>query len=124
MAETDLFPIIAAVMVFASFALFFTSIYFYSRYVGERRRLIGKIEGEPTEFTLKEAGGKASWNEPGNYTGAILEVFQGVGKIAGADKKADTKGKRLTFLRAGIRSEKAPLAFWGAKYVMGVLFPA
>ncbi|MGA2734800.1 MAG: type II secretion system F family protein [Syntrophobacteraceae bacterium] len=124
MAEADFFPLIAAVMVFASFALFFTAIYFYSRWVAERRRLIERIETEPIGFTLKEAGGKTAGNEPANYLRAILGVFRRVGKIVRADEKADAKEKRLAFLRAGIRSENMPLVFWGAKYVMGVLFPA
>lgn len=124
MAEADLFPIIAAVMVFASFALFFAAIYFYLRYVAERKRVIERIKTEPIEFTLKDAGGKTAGNEPASSLGAVFGVLQKVGKIVRADDKADAKEKRLAFLRAGIRSENAPLVFWGAKYVMGVLFPA
>jgi tight adherence protein C len=124
MAETDFFPIIVAVMVFASFALFFTAIYFYSRSVARRRRLISRIETEPLEFTLKDAGGKTAGNEPASSLGAISGVLQRLGKIVRPDEKADAKEKRLAFLKAGIRSENTPLVFWGAKYVLGLLFPA
>ncbi len=122
MPETDFFPIIAAVMVFASFALLFTAMYFYSRYLAERRKLIERIETEPKEFTLKQTWGKTAGNEPASYRGAIFGVLHKVGKIVRADEKADVKEKRLAFLRAGIRSENTSLVFWGAKYVMGVLF--
>ncbi|MGA2937765.1 MAG: type II secretion system F family protein [Syntrophobacteraceae bacterium] len=124
MAESESFPIIAAAMIFASFLLFFTAIYFYSRYVAERRRLIERIESKPIEFTLQEPGGKTAGNEQASYLSPILGVLRRVGKIVRADKRVDAKGKRLAFLRAGIRSDNTPLVFWGAKYVMGVLFPA
>ncbi|MGO8944126.1 MAG: type II secretion system F family protein [Syntrophobacteraceae bacterium] len=123
MAEADFFAIIAAVMVFASFALFFTAIYFYSRYAAERRRVKERIQTESRQFTPKEAGGKTAGNEPASYPGAISGALQRVGKLVRADEKADAKEKRLAFLRAGIRSENTPRVFWGAKYVMGVLFP-
>ncbi|MFZ0943616.1 MAG: type II secretion system F family protein [Syntrophobacteraceae bacterium] len=124
MAETDFFPIIAAVMVFASFALFFTAIYFYSRYAAERRRVKERIQTDSRQFTQKEAGGETAGNEPASHLGAIFGALQRVGKIVRTDDKADAKEKRLAFLRAGIRSENASRVFWGAKYVMGVLFPA
>jgi tight adherence protein C len=125
MAEAEFFPIIASVMVFASFMLLYMAIYFYSRYVAERRRLTGRIESEPAQFTLKEAGGKTAGHEPPGYLSAVLGGLQWVGKFAvRADKKVDLRGKRLAFLRAGVRSENAPLVYWGAKYVLGVLFAA
>ncbi len=124
MAEADLFPIIAAVMIFASFALFFAAIYFYLRYAAERKRVMERLKAEPIEFTLKEAGGKTAGTQPASYLRAIFGVFQRVGKIVRADDRAGAKEKRLAFQRAGIRSENAHLVFWGAKYVMGVLFPA
>jgi tight adherence protein C len=124
MAETNLFPIIAAAMIFASFMLLYTAMYFYSRYLAERKRLMGRIQSEEIEFTLKEAGGRTARNETTGYLGAIVAILQRVGKFARGDKKIEAKGKRVSFLRAGIRSENALLAFWGAKYVLGVLFPA
>jgi tight adherence protein C len=124
MAQTDFFPIIVAVMVFVSFALLFTAIYFYSRYVAGRRSLISRIETEPLKFTLKDAGDKTAGNEPASSLGTILGVLQRLGKIVRPDEKAGAKEKRLAFLRAGIRSENTPFVYWGAKYVLGLLFPA
>ena len=124
MSDITLFPIVASAMIFISLLLLFTAIHFYSRYLAERRRLIARIEIEDVGFTLKEVGGNSTGKAPAGYMTAILTLFQKVGKFVKGDKSADLKGKRLVFLRAGIRSENAPLAFWGAKYVMGILFPA
>jgi len=124
MTESNLFPIIAAALVFVSCALFFTAIYFYSRYTAERRRLVDRIESQPGQFKLQEIRGTGAGEAPAGLLGPLFAVLQDVGKIFGAEKKTDTKEKRLTFLRAGLRGETTPLVFWGAKYALGILFPA
>lgn len=123
MRETDIFPIVVSGMVFASVSLFFAAVHFYFRYLAERKRLVDRIESDTMGLTLKEGGG-GSATEPTGYLRFILYLFQRVGKFVKSDDKEVARGRRISFLKAGIRSEKAPFAFWGAKYVLGLLFPA
>lgn len=123
MSDVTLFPLVAAAMVFISIALFFVGLHYYWRYRAERKRLLARIESGGTDGVAGE-GAASSAAGLQSIRAFFLTTFDRVGRLVKVDQTTDVKGKRLTFFKAGIRSENAVVAFWGAKYLLGVLFPA
>jgi tight adherence protein C len=52
----------------------------------------------------------------------FLTIFNFFGNKMASEKSVDYSGTRLKFLKAGIRSEHAPLTLWGAKCFFLILF--
>ncbi|MDR3566489.1 MAG: type II secretion system F family protein [Syntrophobacteraceae bacterium] len=118
MSETGLFPIAAAALLFVSILLFYIGVYRYSNSLARRKKMLARVQDSETGFTGEELGAGDSVS----FFGVALHILRAVGRFAvRTDKKVDITGKRLAFLRAGIRGENAPFTFWGTKYVSAVL---
>lgn len=79
------------------------------------------------------AGHKGSFAAPGHaggdaaaapgIAGFIAGLLDRLGRRLPRDKAADHTLLRPRFLKAGIRSDKAPAVFWGSKAALAVLLP-
>ncbi len=120
MSLIGLFPLASASLVFLSIVLFYVAVNSYSRSLAQRKKMLDRVHGAERGFTLEDVAIKPAVSESPGFLGVVLDILRKVGRFAAkTDKNVDVKGKRLAFLRAGIRSENAPLTFWGAKYVLG-----
>jgi tight adherence protein C len=122
MFNAGLFPMAAATLIFIAILLLYIGVYHYSRSLAQRKRMLERVQGGETSFSFEDLGGKPLATDAVSLPGVALHILRTVGRFAvRTDKKVDIQAKRITFLRAGIRSENAPFTFWGAKYLSGVV---
>jgi tight adherence protein C len=113
---------IAGVSFFTLLLLCYVIIH-WSRQNTYRREMLSKIRvsGYPPDSFSADThpGAGASF-----LLRPLLSIFSFFGRKVASEKSVDYSGTRLKFLKAGIRSENAPLAFWGAKCFFLILFIA
>lgn len=108
-----------SILAFISIGLFSLGIYLYLGYRAERREMVRRIRqiGEETKpegeirvlHTLKSQWGR---------------VIESLGHILKPKKEEELSVLRMTFLKAGIRSEKATVIFFGVKALLAIFFVA
>ncbi|UCG81353.1 MAG: type II secretion system F family protein [Desulfobacterales bacterium] len=116
-------PAMIAVATFLSISMLLLGAYQFSRLRGEKRAKIEKIQQGGRRKTvdiyttpLEETGG--------GIQGTLLRLLGSFGKRLATKRAADLSTLRPMFLKAGIRHPNAPAAFWGAKVLFALLFPA
>jgi tight adherence protein C len=90
----------------------------------KKDELIRRIQQSDETTSSLEAfsrpSGQAAQSRVLNFLGL---VGKGASRRISREKIIDHSRTRLTFLRAGIRWENAPTAFWGAKIILALLLP-
>lgn len=105
--------------VFAAMILFFLSLYFYDEYRGVRRELSARV---------KEIKGEKQLEENSGFPAAIktwwMRGIQSLGILLKPKSEEDISHLRKTFLKAGVRGERAPIIFFGMKAFLAMLLAA
>lgn len=120
MAESVNVPIVACILYFTGFMLFFASVYYYLHYRRDRSRMFSKIKlaGAPGDMGAAAADSTSG----GAATTPIINLLGAVGDRMMPEDTKDIKRRRLDFLRAGVRTKNAVAVFWGAKCLIALSF--
>jgi tight adherence protein C len=116
-SPTLLIPFVGFLAIF----LFCLGILQFRRQLITRKEMLEKIKagGEPVDMhyegPLPETNTSASKN-------ALLNFFIKLGNRIRPEKSGDTSIKRVRFLKAGIRHQRAGAIFWGVKCFLMLLF--
>lgn len=106
-----------SLLTFITIGLFALGIYLYSGYRAERREMIRRIKhiGEETYPEKEERIFDTFKNRWGSFIGSF-------GNILKPKKEEELSVLRMTFLKAGIRSENATVVFFGIKALLAIVF--
>ena len=115
-------PIAIAATGFLFLLLIIISIAMVMRTSSRKRAFHQKIQtsAQQAAFGVPATPPKAPSPGLGNR---ILNLFGLLGQGLGKDRALDHTKLRPMFLKAGIRSDRAPAVFWGFKVVLTVLLP-
>jgi tight adherence protein C len=106
-------------LIFVAALLFVLGSYYYAQNRREHSSVIGRI---------KESGEEHVKQRPGDslrtIASRIVTLIRSLGALARPKDETEISHLKKTFLRAGIRNEKASMTFFGAKVFLGILFPA
>lgn len=120
MIESNNLPLVASVLFFGSFVLFFASLYNYFRHRRSRSRFINKIRLEgmsnDTASVIADLPGGDTAENP------IRKLLGAVGDRVKPDDAKDIRIRTLDFIRAGIRRKNMLAVFWGVKCLLGLGF--
>lgn len=111
-------PLILAGMIFLTLVLALVGVLQLVSANAKKRSLMQKIKGSDQNVAF---GAPQTTAEPAQSRGAAKSTLNLLGllgqKVAGK-KLEDHTVLRPRFLKAGIRSQKAPAVFWGAKVIL------
>jgi len=114
-------PHVTAALVFLFVIILAWAWMEYIRSQAQRKTLFDKIQymgqlspGAQTLSPVSETSG----------SGRITDLIGKLGKRVVPNKVLNPMDMRTRFLRAGLRDEKAPAVFWGAKVILTLLLPA
>jgi tight adherence protein C len=106
-------------LIFVAALLLVLGSYYYAQNRREHSTLIDRIkasgedqERQPSEDSLRTAANR------------LITFIRSLGSLAKPKDETELSHLKKTFLRAGIRNEKASMTFFGAKVFLGILFPA
>jgi tight adherence protein C len=99
------------VLVFAAILLFILALYFLQKAREERQQLIQRLDQDQEESLLVKKNGEA----PRKAKAGFLKLLSSLSAFARPKKEEEVSLLRKKFLKAGLRTEKAPVFFWGAK---------
>jgi tight adherence protein C len=119
-SNSQLPPVIAG-GAFIILLLLCYSIIHWSRQKTYRRGMISKIRVSGDSVDSFSTDTHSDTGTP-FFLRPFLSMFSFFGRKLGSAKPIDYTGTRLRFLKAGIRSENAPLTLWGAKCSFLILF--
>lgn len=110
-----------------SFVVLFgvTLVIFYLLDINTRqRRIVERIKRGGVSGTPESGDGLDASLENQEAPSSILSFFNFLGKRTLSENKLDEyTGKRIKFLKAGIKSSSAQATFWGAKCFLGMALP-
>ncbi len=115
--------LLLSILIFAGMLLFFLAGYYFVIQRRARRRFAERVRAAGTERFMD---GEGSEIHPSGFLskakGKILRVLEGLGHLArkGGEEENPTH-IRKTFSKAGFRSEKAPMIFFGSKLFLALL---
>ena len=118
----EFIPLIAAACAFLTFALAVIGVLQLVRGGSGKKAYLQKVQGESNAaFQVQPV----SLDEPdkGGLKNRLLGLLGLLGRSVAKEKAADYSDLRPKFLKAGIRFEKAPAVYWGAKAVFAVGLP-
>jgi tight adherence protein C len=115
-------PIAIAVTVFLSILLVIIGVVMVMRTSSRKQAFLQRSQtfGQEAAFGAPVA---ATTAPSAGLKGKILGLFGLLGQTVKRDKELDHTKLRPMFLKAGIRSDKAPSVFWGFKIALVVLLP-
>ena len=115
-------PIAIAVTVFLSVLLLIIGVVIMMRSSSRKRAFLQKVQfsGQEAAFGVPTPISEPKSSGLGNKLMGLLGLL---GQSVGRDKALDHTKLRPKFLKAGIRSDKAPSVFWGAKIALTILLP-
>jgi len=106
-------------LIFVAALLLVLGSYYYAQNRRELSTVIGRLkesgedqERQPSEDSLRTAANR------------LITFIRSLGSLAKPKDETELSHLKKTFLRAGIRNEKASMTFFGAKVFLGILFPA
>jgi len=89
-----------------------------------KRTLLQKVQGTGSTSDFAPLSDAAPASAPSaGIMDRIMGMLGMLGRSVARDKVADHTHVRPKFLKAGIRSDRAPAVFWGAKVVLAVVLP-
>ena len=121
--SAEYFPIIISASVFVFALLIIAGVVVYTRYGKKKQTLMQKIrkEGKETETVQKD---ELSFQTGGWVQNRVLGFLSSLGqKVSTKEQAIDYAKLRPLFLKAGLRHEKTPAVFMGAKLVLAFVFP-
>jgi len=120
----EFLPLAIGVTVFLALLLAGVGIFQLVRTSSSKRTLMQKVQGTGSLSDFSPLTDAAQQAPPAQ---GIMDRVKGMlgllGRSVARDKVADHTKVRPKFLKAGIRSDRAPAVFWGAKLVLVVLLP-
>lgn len=115
----------AMILIIFFFVAIFFLCYGIARYFQSRlaqQRILRRIHNDG--YSGQTVDADKALPEKKSLSRKFLNFFSYIGKMTMSGKKLDEfSGKRIKFLKAGIRWKHAPSAFWGAKCFLGLFFP-
>jgi len=105
-------------LIFIAALLFILGSYYYAQNRREHSTVINRIK-ESGEDQVKQR----SDDSLRSVVNKIITFIRSLGALAKPKDEAELSHLKKTFLRAGIRNEKAPMTFFGTKVFLGIAFP-
>lgn len=107
-----------SILVFVTIVLFSLGGYLYLGYRNEQKNLSRRVSeiGEETH----EEGATGGFRKPQRY---LVRIFWSLGGLLKPKNEEELSRLRKNFLKAGYRSENAPVIFLGIKLFLAILFP-
>ena len=105
-------------LIFMAALLLVLGSYYYAQNWREHSTVIGRIK-ESSEDQVK----KPPEDSLRTITNRLVTLIRSLGTLAKPKDETELSHLKKTFLRAGIRNEKAPMTFFGAKVFLGIAFP-
>ena len=102
--------ILIAVLVFAAILLLILALYFLQKAREERQQLIQRLDQDQESLLAKKNG-----ETPRKAKAGFLTLLTSLSAFARPKKEEEVSLLRKKFLKAGLRTETAPVFFWGAK---------
>jgi tight adherence protein C len=106
-------------LIFVAALLFVLGSYYYAQNRREHSSVIGRIKESGEEHVKQRSGDSLR-----TIASRIVTLIRSLGALARPKDETEISHLKKTFLRAGIRNEKASMTFFGAKVFLGILFPA
>ncbi|RJR32975.1 MAG: type II secretion system F family protein [Desulfobacteraceae bacterium] len=116
-------PFLLSVLAFAVICLIATGIITYIGNLRSRREMIRKIAAEQNEWTATEAG-VPPLDLSEKATSPLMKLFHAIGLKTSPKKTPTSHQVKFKFQRAGLRGEKVPHIFWGAKLFLAASLSA
>lgn len=117
-------PLTVAVAFFLSVVLVLIGIVQYVRARARKQAMLQKIRSSPQASVPGMHVQEPHKGVFRGMRGRVLGLLSMLGHSVFREKSTDTSVLRPRFLKAGIRSEKAPAIFWGAKIMLAVMLPS
>ncbi len=120
----EFLPLAIGITVVLALLLAGVGIFQLVRTSSRKRTLLQKVRGTGSTSDFAPLSDTAQQTPPAQ---GIMDRLTGLlgllGRSVARDKVSDHTQVRPMFLKAGIRSERAPAVFWGAKVVLAVVLP-
>jgi len=118
----ELIPLVVGATILFSLLLAGIGVVQLLRTSSRKRALLEKVQASSQDVMFGATTGTVDSSSSG-ISGWITDLIGQLGKSVAKDKVADHTLLRPKFLKAGIRSEKAPAVFWGVKIIMALVLP-
>lgn len=106
-------------LIFIAALLFVLGSYYYAQNRREHSAVIDRIKESGEDQVMQRSDDNIR-----TVANQIIMFIRSLGALAKPKDETELSHLKKTFLRAGIRNEKAPMTFFGAKVFLGILFPA
>jgi tight adherence protein C len=114
--------LLIAALVFVTVILLSVSLASYLESRQERRKLLGRIQGEAPGRSNAKLSARSSQNRA--VKDQIVKLATAVGKKVKPESGSSVSPLKVAFLRAGYRQHNILIAFYGAKTLLAVILPA
>lgn len=123
LAGIELIPLLIAAAVFISVCLAVAGVYALRRQRSQKKELIDTIKqrGSQADYTYSLVDREPEVEE--KNVGILVRLLGGLGRKVAREKQVDYTHSKLTFMRAGIYSDRAPAVFLGAKLIVALILP-
>ena len=120
----EFIPVAIAVTILLTLLLAAVGVVLLVRDNSRKRAWLQKARHSPSQSAFYPIDATAGEQAPSQGILDRLTALLGqLGRQVGKDKASDLSELRPMFLKAGIRSDRAPGVFWGAKVVLAVFLP-
>jgi tight adherence protein C len=112
-----------AILVFAGLLLVVFSLYLLFKAMGEKRRIVEKIEKEGAPESLSVSEGDAA-GPAGALKKSFVDLTTWLGQYSTPKTEEGLSHRKKKLIVAGYRKPNAPIIFYGLKILLAIVLPA